>query len=419
MACLDKRRQKYLIGYDHQGKQVKKLPKTSDGSVVPTKRTMIEGEVTLGDPAVADDQQAKRCWEEKTASTCIGPGLLDRQLPGQRPHLTQTCALRDISLEELAERFVAAQSANWREPCMTTAAYKQWLRVFLVDHSTLKASQFTVEHFARRKLSLKGRGYAAESINHFLSAVRAIFSFAEDAELIQKAPKLKRVRNEPKPPPGSNNKPLYSPKDIRVLIANAGPQLRAMVLLALNCGFGLKDLHDLKWEDIGGNRVTLPRSKTGVCQTYHLWPETKFSLEQIREAHAAKLAERSDKGCYRDEQGHVFMTRFRRTWSKDAISTEFRKLCRRADVPCYGIYRMRHCASTMMSMVASPHVQRRFMRHSQLQQQVTYTHVPDAEVDMAVAKVRDKLLGSDKSCADVELQTKSSCRTPLAPALER
>lgn len=48
-----------------------------------------------------------------------------------------------------------------------------------------------------------------------------------------------------------------------------------------------------------------------------------------------------------------------------------------------------------MSLVATPHVHRKFMRHSQLQQQVTYTHTPDAEVDKAIMKAKEKLFGED------------------------
>jgi hypothetical protein len=48
-----------------------------------------------------------------------------------------------------------------------------------------------------------------------------------------------------------------------------------------------------------------------------------------------------------------------------------------------------------MSLVATPHVHRKFMRHSQLQQQVTYTHTPDVEVDKAVMKAKDKLFGKE------------------------
>ena len=55
-----------------------------------------------------------------------------------------------------------------------------------------------------------------------------------------------------------------------------------MIMLALNCGFGPKDLQDLSWDDIQENRVTLPRSKTGVCQTYILWPETLELLAKVR-----------------------------------------------------------------------------------------------------------------------------------------
>lgn len=48
-----------------------------------------------------------------------------------------------------------------------------------------------------------------------------------------------------------------------------------------------------------------------------------------------------------------------------------------------------------MSLVATPHVHRKFMRHSQLQQQVTYTHTPDIEVDKAIIKAKEKLLGEN------------------------
>ena len=55
-----------------------------------------------------------------------------------------------------------------------------------------------------------------------------------------------------------------------------------------------------------------------------------------------------------------------------------------------------------MSLVATPHVHRKFMRHSQLQQQVTYIHTPDNEVDKAIMKAREKLLGGDRVISSVE-----------------
>ena len=301
----------------------------------------------------------------------------------------------EITIKELANRFIAAQQANWRNPKTTLKCYRDWLGRFLKDHPRLKVANFTVEKFAAWKISLKKRDYAPESINHYLSAVRAMFTFAEETDLIEKAPKLRRIKNERIPQAGSKEKPLYTLGDLHKLRGNAELRLKTMIMLALNCGFGPKDLQDLTWDDIEEERITLPRSKTGVCQTYLLWPETKKLLDEVRQQRDMLIIRMAKRKVHHSDYGHVFVTRFWKPWSKDAVAEQFRKLCKKAKVQCYGFYRLRHCASTAMSLVATPHVHRKFMRHSQLQQQVTYTHTPDVEVDKAILKTKEKLLGKE------------------------
>jgi len=313
-----------------------------------------------------------------------------------------------ISVKELANRFLVAQQANWRNPLDTLRCYREWLGRFLGDHPGLRADAVTAEAFAAWKLNLRSRGYAAESINHFLNAVRAMFAFAEQNGMLKRAPALKRVKNERRTNHGGPGKPLYSVAQISELLCNTDSQMYAMILLGLNCGFGPKDIRDLTWDHFDGDRVTLPRSKTGVSQTFMLWQETTQALHNVKRARAEKVANAVRRGNHRSDNGHVFVTRFWRPWSKDAVAEQFRKLCKKAGVPCYGFYRLRHCASTAMSLVATPHVHRKFMRHTQLQQQVTYTHTPDAEVDAAIEQARAKLLPavsedseSDRGQADV------------------
>jgi len=313
---------------------------------------------------------------------------------GIEPQESENMVIEEITVKELANRFIATQRANWKNPDVTIKCYQAWIARFLKDYSKLKAKNFSVEMFSDWKLSLKERGYSAESINHYLSAVRAIFSFAEDTDLIAKVPKLHRVKNEPKFRLGSKQKPLYTQEHIKLLLKHASTQMKSMIFLALNCGFGPKDLHDLTWEDVNGERVTLPRSKTGVNQTYLLWPETKNALEQLRSARDELIIRLARRDRERTDDNHVFVTRFWKPWNRDAISREFRKLCKRASVPCYGVYRLRHCASTAMSLVANPHIQMKFLRHSQLQQQVTYTNCPDSALDTAITKAKRQLLGS-------------------------
>ena len=165
-----------------------------------------------------------------------------------------------------------------------------------------------------------------------------------------------------------------------------------MVLPALNCGFGPKDLHDLQWSHFDRGRVTLARSKTGIVQSFNLCPETAQAVETVREERRALMERLARRGRIRSDGGNFLVTEYWRSWDKNAIAGEFRKLCKKAGVPCHGFYRLRHCASTAMSLVATPHLLRRFMRHSQLQQQVTYMHTPDAEVDTAVVQARQRLL---------------------------
>ena len=81
---------------------------------------------------------------------------------------------RDLTVKDLANRFLAAQRANWRNPETTLKSYRDWLGRFLTDHPRLRAGDFTVEAFADWKLSLKRRGFSAESINHYPGAVRSV-----------------------------------------------------------------------------------------------------------------------------------------------------------------------------------------------------------------------------------------------------
>jgi integrase len=230
-----------------------------------------------------------------------------------------------ISVKELANRFLGAQQANWRNPKATLRCYREWLGRFLSDHVGLEAGAFTTEAFAAWKLRLRYRKYAPETINHFLNAVRAMFAFAEQAGLLAASPALKRVKNERRSCLGEVDKPLYSARELRRLLDGADPQMYAMILLGLNCGFGPKDLRDLTWNHFEGDRVTLPRSKTGVCQTFMLWPDTMQALDDVKQAPTDKAARAAKRGNHRSDGGRTFVTYFWRSWSKDAVAEQFRE----------------------------------------------------------------------------------------------
>lgn len=215
-----------------------------------------------------------------------------------------------ISAKELANRFVASQRANWRNACDTLRGYEDWLRRFLKDHPGIIAGAFTVEDFAVWKESLRSRKNAPQSINHYLSAVQAMFAFAEDAELLDRIPRLRRVKNESRSAMRSQSKALYTAEQIRKLIEKADGQTKLMILLALNCGLGPKELQNLRWEHLQGNRVTLPRSKTGICQTYRLWPKTLTAIENLRAERNSLIDRMAGRERIRSDAGHVCLTKY-------------------------------------------------------------------------------------------------------------
>ena len=62
----------------------------------------------------------------------------------------------------------------------------------------------------------------------------------------------------------------------------AGPTMRAMILLGINCGFGNTDCAILTEDkiDLAGGWATLTRRKTGIKRRCPLWPETISALRE-------------------------------------------------------------------------------------------------------------------------------------------
>jgi len=203
-----------------------------------------------------------------------------------------------ISAKELANRFLTAQQANWRNPKTTLRGYREWLGRFLRDHPKLKSQDLTVERFASWKLSLRRRRYSARSINHYLSAVRAMYRFGEDTGLLERAPLLKRVKNESLTSLNSRQRQLHTQEEVQKLLACADSQLRLMLLLGLNCGFGPKDIRDLTWDDFGGDRVTLARSK-------RVWPFSLAPWKNSRHTSFAPGLDRADNPKHVQYAKHV------------------------------------------------------------------------------------------------------------------
>jgi integrase len=154
---------------------------------------------------------------------------------------------------------------------------------------------------------------------------------------------LRRERNKKGPK-------LLKAKQIRHLLDKASPQLKAMILLGINCGLGNNDcaLLPIAALDLEKGWIDYPRPKTEVPRKAKLWPQTVQALQTVlKNRKPPKDKEHNDK---------VFITKYGFPWlSKgntqrdNPISKEFAKLLKDLGYhrPGLGFYALRHTFQTV------------------------------------------------------------------------
>ena len=155
--------------------------------------------------------------------------------------------------------------------------------------------------------------YGPVALGNEIQRIRSVFKYAFDAGLIDKP-----IRFGPHfRPPGRKTlrqarrvkgPRMFEAAQIHKMLALAGPQLKAMILLGVNCGFGNADVGTLPLEalDLEAGWVNYPRPKTGIPRRCPLWPETIEALRRTldtrptpkSEAHANLVFITKQGGCW-------------------------------------------------------------------------------------------------------------------------
>ncbi|MBX9681413.1 MAG: site-specific integrase [Gemmataceae bacterium] len=138
---------------------------------------------------------------------------------------------------------------------------------------------------------------------------------------------------------------MYSKEEILKFLDNATPRLRAMILLALNCGFGPVDLALLEHGFIKDGWVTMPRSKTGRNRRARVWPETRQAIEDYRQHRAVPAEDGAEVLVFLTDNGLPF--------AREAHCTEITKLMAKLEnklgtkLDRRGLYNLRHTFRTV------------------------------------------------------------------------
>lgn len=249
------------------------------------------------------------------------------------------------------------------------------------------------------------------SLGNLITHIRVVFKYGYDAELIDhpvrygplfKRPSKKVLRLAR----AEKGKKLFTAEQIRKMIKKADGQLGAMILVAVNCGFGNSDVGTMPLSslDLTGGWLNYHRPKTGIDRRCPLWPETVVALRKV-------LADRP-MPKQEDAAELVFVTKYGASWAKETtdnpVTKEFRKLL--DDLGLHrnglGFYSLRHTFRTIADETRDQPACNSIMGHADASMADAYREQISDERLRAVAKhvrtwlnAKPKKAGNSKSNA--------------------
>ena len=304
--------------------------------------------------------QPDGCWQEALAR-------YEQQREALYAGRTPRVEGEGFTVKDLCNRFLTAKQqkcASGEMSLRTFAEYRQSTdRLIATFGKERLVADLASDDFERLRADI-AKAWGPVRLGNEIQRVRTVFKYGYEAGLIDKP---MRFGSEFKKPSKSvlrkhratNGKRLFEPGEIRALLAAASPQLRAMILLGINAGFGNADCGTLPLSavDLKGGWLRFPRPKTGVDRRCPLWPET---VEALTAAIAKRPAPKdvADAGAaFITKHGHRWVRLHARTGadgkvthgSIDSVLLEFGKLLRGLKLkrPGLGFYALRHTFRTV------------------------------------------------------------------------
>lgn len=233
---------------------------------------------------------------------------------------TPRAKVAGTTLRELCNKFLASKRTDVNLGKLSPRTFVEYNRAtdLLIDQFGREraVADFGPADFERLYAVLASKR-GLTTIGREITLVRSVFKYAAESDLIDravkfgprfKAPSKSDKRKHRAKLTRERGAKMFTPADVRAMLAAAMPQLRAMIYLGINCGFGNSDCATLPLDalDLGGGWLDFPRPKTGVERRCKLWPQTVRAIRTV-------LANRREP----KDAAHaklVFITKYGQSW---------------------------------------------------------------------------------------------------------
>jgi len=334
---------------------------------------------------------------------------------------TPATAGDDLAVRDLLNQFLTSKREQVESGELTARSFAEYLgtceNIASVFGRTRRADDLRPEDFEKlRKRLAKTNGPVR--LGNEVQRVRSIFKFGVEAGWLDHLPRFGPAFKKPSRKVLRIERAKVGPRmleadELRRLLDAAGVQLRAMILLGVNCGLGNSDCGRLEKRhlDLEGGWLNYARGKTGIPRRCKLWPETVAALQ-------AALAERprsKDKG----NADRVFVTRYGNAWTRAASLTADGKVKPPIDAVCgmfgtllkelglkrprIGFYTLRHVFQTIGSRTRDEVAVSAVMGHADESMASRYREgIDDERLEAVAGYVRRWLFADDDSSPSKE-----------------
>jgi hypothetical protein len=306
-----------------------------------------------------------------------------------------------LTLRELVNHFLTREKRKVATDEITERTFQDYLdnctRVLKVLGKNTHVESLRPTDFAKLRADF-ATTHGAVTLWGDVSRTRVLFNYAAKnidtrvnyGDSFEKPSRrvLRRVRQH-KP------RRLFTAPELRAIIKTAGVQLRAMIYLGINCGFGNNDCAMLPMSalDLPDGWITFARPKTGIDRRCPLWPETVKAI-------SAAIGKRPTAVTSMDD--NVFITKYGNTWEPKTIrdnpvGKEFTKLLKELKLHRKGVgfYALRHVFQTIGERTRDKDAVRAIMGHVEAANDMSAVYneepVEDARLLAVTNSIRDWL----------------------------
>lgn len=260
----------------------------------------------------------------------------------------------EVTVKELCNLWLDHQKGKFDNGELSQRSWDDNLRIAKriveVFGPNREADSLQPKDFKRLRKKITDHHKSLHVVKREVISTKAPFKYGAENRLIRlpfygtefNTPTAAQIRKQRSDKKREHGEVRFTADEIRLILENCNPAMRAMVLLGANCGLENESIKQLREIDLNLSTGWLDydRRKTGIQRRSKLWPET---VQAIR----AYLEVRPEPNETVEHADTVFVTKYGNQYGVGknfTISKEFGKLLRKLGIKRMGVnhYALRH-----------------------------------------------------------------------------